>query len=167
MSDLLSVKRFDFKPDWTIGKLFVKDIIDGYTVEDEIREVKVHGETAIPYGRYLLSTRMSPKFSDTFVYSKSLNVLIDPKDKSLHPNTSDWISHEMIWITNVPDFEYVLLHWGNTDLDTEGCLVVGSHMGIIKEREGVTGSRDYYKSLYPKVYQLIKSDNQYINYTKL
>ena len=74
MSSLIKVSRYNLKPDWTISKLLLKDSnglykLDGYTVEDEIREVKVKGETAVPYGIYDLSYRQSPKFSKCFLYS--------------------------------------------------------------------------------------------------
>lgn len=165
-TDLLTVSRYDLQSDCTIGKLFLYDKLDGYTVEDEIREIKVYGETAVPYGRRLLKTRISPRFSSSFLYSKSLNMLIEPKEKNKFPNTIDWMHHELIWITDVPDFEYVLLHWGNSDDDTNGCLCVGSAPGKIGKQDGVINSRTYYKQLYPKIYPLIKAGDQYINYVK-
>lgn len=166
MTDILTVSRYNLKPDWTISKLLLYDKHDGYAVEDEIRTVKVKGETAIPYGRYLLSTRVSPKFTSFFLYSKSTNKLIEAKDKDLHKDTTDWMQHELIWITGVPNFEFVLLHWGNTDDSTDGCLIVGSGLGVIDGQEGVINSRNYYKQLYPKLYTLVKSGGQYINYIK-
>lgn len=166
MSDILKIARYDFHPDWTIGKLFLYDKHDGYTIEDEIRDKKVKGETAIPYGRYKLGTRVSPKFSSSFLYSKTLNKLIEPKEKDLFPNTIDWFQHELIWIMDVPNFEYVLLHWGNTDDNTEGCLIVGSSVGKIVDQGAVLNSRVYYKQLYPKIYPMIKAGGQYINYVQ-
>ncbi len=164
--NLLTVLRNDFGADSTRSKLFLWDKHDGYAVEDEIRSVKVHGETAVPYGRRLLGTRISPKFSAAFLYSKSANKLIEPKEKSLFPEITDWMQHELIWIMDVPGFQYVLLHWGNTDDDTDGCLIVGSGLGIVKGQSGVINSRNYYKQLYCKIYPLIKAGVQYIEYIK-
>lgn len=161
---LLTIERNNFKPDWTLGRLLLNNKLDGFTVEDEIRKVKVHGETAIPKGIYKLGIRQSPKFSSSFLYSDLNNKLIEFKDKSKYPEILDWRNHDLIWVQNVPDFEYVLIHWGNTDDDTEGCLIVGSKIGIIKGQEGVINSRVYYKSLYPKIYNLIKQGNQFIEY---
>lgn len=163
---LLRVDRFILKPDWTIGKLFVNDILDGYTVEDEIRNIKVPGETAIPYGNYKLGYRFSPKFSKSFLWSDTSKLLIEPKEKIKYPNIIDWREHDLIWIKDVPKFEYVLLHFGNTDLDTEGCLIVGKAIGVIGGREGVINSRAYYKILYPKIYPLIKQGGQEVEYRK-
>lgn len=165
-NSLLTVQRFSFKSDWTLGKLSVNNILDGFTVEDEIREVKKHGETAIPYGTYSLSYRQSPKFSSTFVYSDKHNIITEPKNKSKYPQVTDWKNHDLIWIKDVPNFEYVLIHWGNTDNDTDGCLIVGSKIGVIEGQEGVVDSRNYYKKLYCKIYPLIKQGKQTITYTK-
>jgi len=163
---LLKVKRNEFNPDWTLGELYINGVKDGYTVEDEIRLEKVKGESAIPYGIYPLGLRQSPKFSTSFLYSDINNILIEAKDKSKYPNIKDFRNHDLIWIKNVPGFEYILLHWGNTDDDTEGCLIVGARQGFVGTQKGVLQSRTYYKSLYPKIYKLIKQENYEIEYTK-
>ena len=31
----------------------------------------------------------------------------------------------MLWVRDVPGFEYILIHTGNTDEHTSGCLIVG------------------------------------------
>lgn len=170
MNSLIKVSRSIFNLDWTISKLSINNILDGYCVEDEIRDEKVKGETAIPYGTYELGYRQSPKFSASFLWSDSLNLLIDPKEKVKYPNTIDWRNHDLIWIKNVPKFEFILIHWGNTDDDTEGCLIVGSSIGpILKNgttQEGVLNSKVYYKKLYEKVYPLIKKGGRTIVYEK-
>jgi hypothetical protein len=126
------VERYDFKPDWTIGRLFINGVFVCFTVEDEMRKLKVKGETSIPYGVYPLGLRWSPKFSATF-------------------------NHEMIWIQNVPNFEYVLLHWGNTDDDTDACLIVGDIVGTLKGQAAVLNSKDTYKAVYPFIANHLKS----------
>ena len=80
-----------------------------YTLEDMVREVpgkpveswKRKGETAIPVGIYALSLVNSPKFG---------------------PDT--------LSIANVKGFEYIRMHAGNTELDTEGCLLLGMKIGV-------------------------------------
>ena len=170
MNSLLKVKRFDFQPDWTLGKLLVSGAQDGFTIEDELRDIKVHGETAIPFGTYTLGFRQSPHFSKAFLYSDSKNLLIRATDKAKHTYTDDWRDHDLIWIKDVPGFEYILLHTGNHDGHTKGCLIVGSSIqrkaflvdGVMKD--GVGGSRDYYMKLYPKIYPLIAQGGQTIQY---
>jgi len=136
---LIKVERFIFKPDWTISKVYVDGKLFCYAVEDEIRSVKVKGETAIPKGVYPLGTRWSPKFSGAY-------------------------NHEMIWVKDVPNFEFILIHWGNTDDDTDGCLIVGDKIGVVKGQEGVLNSRATYLKLYNKVIDKIKDSGQKIEY---
>lgn len=83
---------------YTIGKLFINDEYICDTLEDVVRSegVKVYGETAIPYGIYEIVLTMSPRFK------KVLPLLLD-----------------------VPHFEGVRIHTGNTEKDTEGCILVG------------------------------------------
>lgn len=164
---LLTLQRFKFSTDWTLGRLLVNDQLDGFTVEDEIRNAKVHGETAIPFGTYPLKTRQSPKFSSTFFWSEKTKKLIEAKDRAKFPQITDFKPHDLIWIDPVPGFEFILIHWGNTDLDTEGCLIVGKAIGVVKGREGVVQSRLYYKSLYERVYPLVKAGGQMIDIQKV
>lgn len=166
MNPLLDILRFKFNPDWTISKVLLNNMLDGYAVEDEIREVKVKGETAVDYGTYPLAVRHSPKFSSSFYWSDSLKKLIEPKEKVNYPNTADWRFHELIWIKDTPRHEYCLIHWGNTDDHTDGCLIVGSSIGMIGSQEGVLNSREYYKKLYAKIYPLVKAGGQFIRYRK-
>lgn len=163
--ELIKVQRYPSKKDWMLSRHLVNGQIFGFGVEDEIRAIKVKGETAIPFGTYKLSLRQSPKFSDSFYWNGSK--LIEKKDYLKLTNKAGWIKHDLIWVTNVPGFEYVLIHWGNSDLDTDGCYIVGSGIGVINGREGVVNSRKHYIKLYEKVYPLIKQGGQLIKYEKV
>jgi uncharacterized protein DUF5675 len=80
----------------TIGEMTVDGKFECFTLEDIERDVKVHGKTAIPKGRYELTITMSARFK------KELPLLI-----------------------NVPNYEGVRIHSGNKAEDTEGCILVG------------------------------------------
>jgi hypothetical protein len=67
-----------------------------YTVEDAVRDVKIPGETAIPKGTYNLRITYSNRFK-----------------------------RNMIQVMNVPNFEGIRIHGGNTAKDTEGCIIIG------------------------------------------
>lgn len=86
------------------GKLICETIEDkdrGLTQDmslDEIKKKKVNSHTAIPTGTYKVVVNNSPKFK------RNLPRLL-----------------------NVPGFDGVLIHRGNTHHDTAGCLLVGQN----------------------------------------
>ncbi len=60
----------------------------------------------------------------------------------------------MLWIKNVPGFEYILIHIGNTEKDTAGCVLVGSTRNVVT---GTVGSSEVaYRKLYPVVLAAIQ-----------
>lgn len=131
----LKLVRISSQSDSTNGILYINDEFACYTLEDEQRKIKVHGETAIPLGIYEIKFRtvggFHTKYADRF--------------KSIHKG--------MLELQNVPNFEYILIHCGNTDEHTAGCILVGDSQEnneIIKD--GFIGkSTDAYKRIYPKI----------------
>lgn len=124
----LTIVRFKSNTIATIGKLFIDGKFECYTLEDEYRAVKVHGETRIPAGTYRVDLRISPKFTPVY-------------------------GHKMLWIKDVPGFEYVLFHKGNTDKDTMGCVLVGKTF----EKDTITQSKLAYDVFYKKVSDEVNS----------
>ena len=96
----LVLKRIALKPKYTIGHLFIDGKYFCDTIEDCVRPegVKVYGETAIPAGKYNVIITRSPK------YKKDLPLLLD-----------------------VPGFGGIRIHSGNTEKDSEGCIIVGKN----------------------------------------
>lgn len=105
----------------TEGSLYVDGVFECYTLEDAVRATKVWGKTAIPAGRYKIGWRQSPKF----------NLL-------------------MPWLLDVPDFEYVYLHWGNKPEDTDGCILVGMDQTRLDDA-WISRSRLAFNALYKKM----------------
>ena len=91
------VVRDTFTENSTIGKMLIDGAFFCYTLEDTIRDVKVQGETAIPYGTYKVIVNMSNRFK------RLMPLLIDVKG-----------------------FEGVRIHNGNTKEHTHGCILVGA-----------------------------------------
>lgn len=118
----------------TLGRLYLNAFFECFTVEDVVRRddpstpanegAKVDGETAIPAGTYPVVLQDSPKFG---------------------PDT--------LTLLNVPGFDYIRMHSGNTEKDTEGCLVVGS----TRTETGVGDSRAALKALKAKVVPQLKA----------
>lgn len=46
-------------------------------------------------------------------------------------------------VTNVPARQHILFHKGNTEEDTEGCILIGSRLGVLPVRDEDTGERAY------------------------
>ena len=110
----LLIMRKYLKPNYTIGRLYVNDVFFSDTIEDTARDLakepKIYGKTAIPCGEY----RVVMSFSEHF--GRFLPELID-----------------------VPYFKAIRIHSGNTEVDTDGCIVVGKNDVVGK----VTRSRHY------------------------
>ena len=118
----IEVRRKEFYPECTHGELYIDDEYLCDTLEDQDRdfnkdgditdkgEGKVYGQTAIPRGRYRLILKVSPRFN------KVLPALLD-----------------------VPGFDGVLVHSGNTAEDTHGCVLVG-----VKQKRGRVMSSRYF-----------------------
>ena len=135
----LEVLRFSSQEDSTNGLLF--DVTEGkrrflcYTLEDEYREEKVMAETRIPAGTYRITLRTTGGFHGRYL----------KKYGEMHKG--------MLWVRDVPNFEYILIHTGNTDEHTAGCLLVGDSQqnNIIKADGFIGSSTAAYKRIYPPI----------------
>lgn len=172
-----TVVRYDHYTDFSFSDFYIQDKRVAKGVEDEYRLQKQHGETRIPDGVYQLGLRPSPKFSKYFLWSESKMILIDARsvnDKE-YKDIKDFKVHEVIWIENVPGFKYVLIHWGNTDLDTDGCYIVGRTVGNINvrlnrklvKRLGVQNSRPVYKEIYAQMMPEIRKGGKTIEFRSI
>jgi len=144
----LEVLRFSSEADSTNGLLFeVTDIgrkFLAYTLEDEARALKVRGETRVPAGIYKIELRKEGGFHER--YTKK------------YPG----IHRGMLHVTDVPNFEYILIHTGNTDEHTAGCLLVGdSQENNQLLPDGFIGkSVNAYKRIYPRIASAIANGEE-------
>lgn len=114
------LKRIYKKEKYTIGNLYINNVFFCNTLEDtdrgltsqmsleEIKSKKIYGETAIPTGTYSINMNtVSPKFKDR-AWAKPY--------KGMLPR-----------LENVKGYEGVLIHVGNNQEATSGCLLVGEN----------------------------------------
>lgn len=149
----LAVYRNPSEKNWTLSEFFIENKLAGVGVEDEKREVKVFGETRIPNGTYEIELSQSPKFSKSYFVDAN-GYLSQTKDVRFNKE------HLLIHVKEVPNFDRILWHWGNTDIDTHGCYIVGSYVGDVKGRKGVIASRKKYVEIYPKIFAIIKNNEK-------
>jgi hypothetical protein len=136
----LRIKRVARRDTYTIGHLYIDGERFCDTLEDKdrglrqdmavsvIRAMKRKGTTAIPTGRYRVTLAVqSPKFSKRAIYQFCNGYL--PR------------------LINVPGYDGVLIHIGNTARDTEGCLLVGRNTQVGK----VLDSRKTFIELYDRL----------------
>ena len=128
----ITLMRIANRPTYCIGKLYIdgeyfcdtiEDVDRGLKdemTEEEVKKLKVKGETAIPTGIYPVYITWSPKY-------KKPMPLVD----------------------NVKGFSGIRIHSGNTEKDTEGCLIVGKNKVVGKVLE----SRKTFNALYKRLMQ--------------
>lgn len=124
----------------TIGELYAEGQFVCYVLEDVVRELenipvsewKVKGETAIPQGRYRITITKSERFG-----------------------------RPLPFLNMVPGFAGIRIHPGNTDKDTEGCLLPG--MSVAPNGEAVLESRTAFKKVYEMIDEsLMQGDEVWI-----
>ena len=137
----LRVERRWKKDTYTIGRLYIDGVWFCNTLEDKdrglkkeygaavVRSRKVAGETAIPTGIYGVAMNVtSPKYAAVKWYW-------------------DLCQGKMPRLLSVPGFDGILIHPGNTALDTLGCLLVGKNTKVGQ----LTDSRVTFEALYQKM----------------
>ena len=115
---VITVKRLYKTENSTIGELLIDGVFECFTLEDKERPVKIKGETAIPKGTYRVIINESNRFK------RLLPLLID-----------------------VPNFEGVRIHSGNSNHDTEGCILVGQ----TRNKNYIGQSRKAFDKLFKKM----------------
>ena len=148
----LQVIRTQLGRDATNGLLFIDGLFECYTLEDQYQAVKVMHETCIPEGTYDIKFRTVGGFHEKY--------------KKRYGNAH----YGMLHLHDVPNFTYILIHAGNTDEHTSGCLIVGeTQQDLDLSDDGFIGhSGVAYSKLYNKVAkELLLGKSVTIEYTTI
>lgn len=128
------IERKYKKKDYTIGHVYINGEYFCDSLEDtdrgltramslaEMKEVKEYGRTAIPTGKYPIAYTYSPRFK------KHLPLLLQ-----------------------VPAFEGVRIHSGNTHKDTEGCILLGENKAVGKVLNSRKTMDEFLRILKPAI----------------
>ncbi len=130
---VILVDRFISDNDSTISRVMVDGNSVCFGLEDEYREEKVSEETRIPAGTYRVTLRTEGSHHSRY----------STKFPDFHKG--------MLHIRDVPNFKWILIHIGNTDKDTAGCLLVGSQISTEPGDMQIMNSTAAYKRFYPMV----------------
>jgi hypothetical protein len=152
----IEVLRYSSGVDSTLGILSENGPLGreflAYTLEDEFREKKVSAETRIPEGTYNVKLRTTGGFHSRYLAKFG---------SDFHKG--------MLHVQDVPGFEYILIHTGNTDENTMGCLLVADTSQQNITKDGFIGaSVDAYKRIYSSLAEWLVDGNKltitYIDY---
>jgi hypothetical protein len=129
----LSIERLYKTPQSTCGKLAVNGVFECFTLELPI--VDGLPGSAIPEGTYGIILAPSPKFEHSN----------DPWVQSF--------AQKMPHLTNIPGRSLIMIHWGNTAENTEGCILVGQ----THSENSIGSSRTAFEALYNKIKSALNS----------
>ena len=142
---LITVNRFTSDDDATLSLITIDGVFECFGLEDEPRIDKVPNETRIPSGFYSVMIRKFGGFHGRYT----------ARFPDLHQG--------MLEVVGVEGFTDILIHVGNTDDDTAGCLLVGCNANT-SQRVSLGSSVKAYKRLYSRVIESAKADNLQIQY---
>jgi hypothetical protein len=126
----IQVIRKEFTDQSTIGEMRLDGAFECFTLEDAVRPVKIKGITAIAAGSFEVAVNFSERFQ------RLLPLLL-----------------------SVPNFDGVRIHPGNTDRDTEGCILVGK----TKKKDFIGSSRVAFAALFEKIQAASQQEKVFIH----
>lgn len=139
----LQVYRLSSNTDSTLGAMFLKRKTGErkylcFTLEDEYREKKLKAETRIPAGKYEITLRTEGGYHARY----------STRFADIHKG--------MLWLRDVPNFEYILIHCGNTEQHTAGCLLLGyTPKRLAGGNHELYHSTQAYFDVYPQVAEVL------------
>ena len=141
MTALWTLRRLHCGPTDTIGMLFSQhQELLSLCLEDVFRDVKIPSETRIPAGTYQIKLRAEGSTYERYV----------AKYGARHKKG-------MLWLQNVPNYEWIYIHIGNKHADTAGCLLVGGGiMTVLALNRMIINSEVTYLHIYERAVELVE-----------
>lgn len=142
----LTVLRYIDDGETTLGLIFLRNKFFAYTLEDTHRDEKIKEKTRIPAGIY--------------------NIGYSPVDPAQSRITRDYLRLYSPWFTkhlhlqNVPGFEGIYIHVGNSHDHTAGCLLIADGVLAGTEQKTLQNSRNAYQRFYKIIAALLNSNEQ-------
>ena len=136
----ITILRYFDDGETTLGLLFTDDTFFCYTLEDTFNEVKIHGKTRIPAGKYKLNFNMN-ETPLTLKYRQKYT----------------WFSFHLE-VKNVKDFKSVYIHSGGTHEHTEGCILISTGLNVTDTTKFLNQSRQTFRDFYLKISSKLKSN---------
>jgi len=131
----LSIKRFSDNGESTLSIMYMNNTFFGFVLEDTYREIKKMHETCIPQGRYRVD----------------YNPNVTPMTNKYRKKYAGFFTNHLM-LQNVPFFENVYIHVGNSADDSSGCLLVGNKASSNADRDGFIGdSVNCFKKVYKSI----------------
>ncbi len=138
----LTVSRYKSDEHTTLGKLFINDKFECYTLEDAYHPIKIYAKTRIPAGTYEVKLHnegtMTQKYAEKF--------------PDMHKG--------MLELQDVPNYSTIYIHIGNKDEDTKGCLLIGKQ--VDEKNMLISQSTLAYYVFYPKITEALKNEQVFI-----
>ena len=132
----LKLLRFSTGNESTYGALYIEDEFQCFTLENAFHKEKINKKTRINGDtEYKISLRDEGGYHEKY----------RAKFGSMHRG--------MLYLNDVDNFEWILIHIGNEETNTDGCILVGNTIGSNNQLvDGFIGdSTNAYIKLYPKV----------------
>jgi hypothetical protein len=131
----LRLQRIYHTDEATLGTLFIDGLFECFILEDQPQPgEKIWGETRIPAGEYPIHLRtaggMHARYGRRYTWHRG-----------------------MLWLRNVPGFQFIYLHPGNNDDDSAGCLLPGAT--ACSDPMEVHRSVAAYRTIYQKIAPVI------------
>lgn len=133
------VRRFLSNSNSTLGVMSIDGVPICWTMEDEHRTKKVYSETRIPAGTYKIGLRTEGDHHDKY------------GRRAVYGHDIAQMHKGMLELQDVPNFKWILIHIGNTEKDTAGCLLVGTSPAPLGSELAIVNSVIAYKRIYKTI----------------